>query len=106
MIRISHSLDWLSWSALAVTTLVSAVVTLILTIGWASAIALATFFILGVINTVLARLSQKQARDALSEADKRLGIMSEIVTGIKAIKLCGVFMHSLWGVFMHTNNDV
>ena len=78
--------------------MVSSVVTLILTIGWASAIALSTFFILGVINAVLGRLSQKQVRDALSKADRRLGIMSEIINGIKAIKLCGVFVHSLGGV--------
>ena len=85
-----HSLHWLSWSAQAVVTLVSCVVTLILTIGWVSALALTTFVILGLVNFVLARLGQKQARGALREADERLGIMTEIIDGIKAIKLCGM----------------
>ena len=70
----------------------SSVVTLVLTIGWAAGIALITFSILGVLNTTMGCLSQKQARYALKEADNRLGIMSEIINGIKAIKLCGVFM--------------
>ena len=95
MIRISHSLDWLAFSALAFTILVSSVVTLVLTIGWAAGIALITFFILGVLNAVLGCLSEKQARHALKEADRRLGIMTEIITGIKAIKLCGASINSL-----------
>ena len=90
-----HSLDWLAFSALACTILVSSVVTLVLTIGWAAGIALITFFILGVLNAIFGCLSEKQARYALREADKRLGIMSEIINGIKAIKLCGTFTNSM-----------
>ena len=101
MVRMGHSLYWLSWSAQAVVTLVSSVITLILTIGWACTMALTTFAILGLVNFVLARLGQKQARDALKEADKRLGIMTEIIDGIKAIKLCGVLIRRIRKMSMH-----
>ena len=101
MVRMSHSLDWLSWSAQSLTTLVASVITLILTVGWASAIGLTTLSIVALVNIILGRLGQKQARDSLEAADKRLGIMAEIIDGIKAIKLCGALLHSMRFMRMH-----
>ena len=87
--RLGRSMSLLVWSMLSVTALVASVITLILTIGWVSAIALTTCVIFCVFNSFLGHLSRKQAKIALKEADKRLGIMTEIIDGIKAIKLCG-----------------
>ena len=60
-----------------------------------SVVALTTCAILVALNLLLGRLSEKHAREALEAADRRLGIMTEIVEGIKAIKLCGWFRG--WG---------
>ena len=84
MVRIILDLDGLSYSAYCLAALVASVITLVLTISWAAAIVLALFTILGVVNVILARLTQKPAQDALEAADERLGITTEIIDGIKA----------------------
>ena len=94
MVRVHRSLNMLSWSMFSFAAMVASIITLILTIGWVSAIALAAFVILCTTNTILGHLSRKQAHDALEKADKRLGVMTEIIDGIKAIKLCGVLIQT------------
>ena len=85
-----HMLTYMSWSSYAFTTLIAGVVTLVLTLGWVSVVALITCGLIVASNMTLGRLSEKHARDALQAADTRLSIMTEIIQGIKAIKLCGV----------------
>merc|ERR1711871_919925 len=81
-------MGYLAFAMFAYTSLVTGIVTLVLTLGWVSAIAMSMLTFLCTLNVIFGRLSQRQAHDALKEADKRLGIMSEIINGIKAIKLC------------------
>ena len=91
VVRMEHMLTNLSWSAYAFTCLIAGVVTLLLTVGWVSVVALITCAVIVSFNLLLGRLSEKHARDALKAADTRLGIMTEIIQGIKAIKLCGLW---------------
>lgn len=84
-------LTYMSWCAYAFTCLIAGIVTLVLTLGWVSVVALIACAAIVATNLTLGRLSRKHARDALTAADTRLGIMTEIVQGIKAIKLCGLW---------------
>ena len=90
VVRMGHMLMYLSWFPYACTCLIAGVVTLLMTVGWVSVVALITSAAIAGFNLLMGRLSEKHARDSLKAADKRLGIMSEITQGIKAIKLCGL----------------
>ena len=89
VIRMGHMFQYISWSSYAFTTLITGVIALVLTVGWVSVVALITCALIVGMNVTLGRLSEKHARDALKAADTRLSIMTEIIQGIKAIKLCG-----------------
>lgn len=86
--RMSNMLLYVSWISLGLTNLVTGVGLLLYVVGPWALTGLTTCLMVCLLNIYFGQLSRRQARVALQKADVRLGIMKEIMDGIKAIKLC------------------
>ena len=56
-------------------------------IGWEAFIGAAFFFILATFQALMARKAAKLRQKAAVFTDKRLAVMNEIISGIRAVKM-------------------
>ena len=56
-------------------------------IGWEALVGAAIFFVIAAFQMLLAKKSAKLRKKAAAFTDKRLVVMNEIISGIRAVKM-------------------
>mmetsp|Transcript_38859 Transcript_38859/g.62570 ORF Transcript_38859/g.62570 Transcript_38859/m.62570 type:complete len:892 (+) Transcript_38859:666-3341(+) len=87
IVRTYENLRFFSIVIMAFVSLVGGVAVLIVTIGDASVIGLIVMVVVLLLNARIARLAQIAEEEDLEASDVRLSLMTQIIMGIKAIKL-------------------
>jgi ABC-type bacteriocin/lantibiotic exporter with double-glycine peptidase domain len=59
---------------------------LVITLGYPCLVGLAVMLVVLCLNVCIANINKKAEARGLAESDKRLGIMRQIIHGIRAIK--------------------
>jgi len=87
IVRTYENLRFFCIFPMAVISLVGGIVVLVVTLGLSSLIGISVMVVVLLINAVIASKAQTAEEHDLAASDNRLSLMTQIISGIKAIKL-------------------
>ena len=85
--KIEKSLNQLGFVLSAPLELIANLVVLWYLVGWEALVGAAIFFILVSFQMLMAKKAAKLREEAAAFTDKRLVVMNEIISGIRAVKM-------------------
>jgi ABC-type multidrug transport system fused ATPase/permease subunit len=88
LVRVFESSRMLALCPMAVSGIVGGFVLLVLTLGWAGMIGISVLVVMTAGNFVVGKKIKRVEHLEMEAADKRLGIIRQVINDIKPIKLC------------------